>query len=503
MWHKEVIRWIAVSAALLAAAPVSRAQISIHQGYGAHNKFDGNIVAEKSPVSEDLDHGGDVWIEHDLEVGGQLYLQRVLYLWGESAAGGDADQTIYFYDDDDREDEYLAWKDADGMFELSQSLAILGGSGPTIQVANQAYFVLASKSDLVSFIADSDDNGAGSSFTWYEDGSSDEQRLMELVENGNLTIAGTLTQEGFGLAGGYWKVGEVAPGDLVAIDPSRPHAVRATSAAYDRRVVGVASTDPAVVLGGGVFSLDALGRRWGEEAVEVYLRERPALEAAVYAEREEMRTELLRLSSPSRFAEYLLSVEARPTSAAIQSDDDSPSAPRDQRLSPRELNQRYESALLTHEQRLGDLTMKRFFRERYVPVALAGRSPVRASASFGAIAAGDPLTSSPIPGVAMKATEAGPVIGTALEPVRAGIGAIQALIHRSWYAGDRDRRLLEMNRDPGRRDIRVAQLEAENDRLAARLGAVEAKLEALSAGSPGMVAAASGFGVSERTDGGD
>ena len=52
---------------------------------------------------------------------------------------------------------------------------------------------------------------------------------------------------------------------------------------------------------------------------------------------------------------------------------------------------------------------------RPVPVALAGRVPVKVSTINGAIKAGDLLTASTIPGVAMKATKAGAVIGQAME----------------------------------------------------------------------------------------
>ncbi len=50
------------------------------------------------------------------------------------------------------------------------------------------------------------------------------------------------------------------------------------------------------------------------------------------------------------------------------------------------------------------------------PIALAGRVPTRVNLENGAVNVGDPLTSSSIPGVAMKAKEAGPVVGYALEP---------------------------------------------------------------------------------------
>ena len=47
-------------------------------------------------------------------------------------------------------------------------------------------------------------------------------------------------------------------------------------------------------------------------------------------------------------------------------------------------------------------------------VTLVGRVPVKVSLENGSILIGDPLTSSSVPGVAMKATRPGPIIGKAL-----------------------------------------------------------------------------------------
>jgi|GEM_PF-3027802 len=49
-----------------------------------------------------------------------------------------------------------------------------------------------------------------------------------------------------------------------------------------------------------------------------------------------------------------------------------------------------------------------------VPIALTGRVPVKVSTENGPIEAGDYLTASSVPGVAMKATKAGRMVGTAL-----------------------------------------------------------------------------------------
>jgi len=70
-------------------------------------------------------------------------------------------------------------------------------------------------------------------------------------------------------------------------------------------------------------------------------------------------------------------------------------------------------------------------------VALAGRVPVKVSSENGPIAVGDYLTVSSIPGVAMKATGAGVVVGKALENYSnsntAAVAKIQTFVNLSYY----------------------------------------------------------------------
>jgi parallel beta-helix repeat protein len=73
-----------------------------------------------------------------------------------------------------------------------------------------------------------------------------------------------------------------------------------------------------------------------------------------------------------------------------------------------------------------------------VPLALSGRVPVNASNINGAIEPGDYLTSSSIPGVAEKATEAGPVIGKALAAFDAQSGTVLVFIDNTYYNPDTD-----------------------------------------------------------------
>jgi len=67
-------------------------------------------------------------------------------------------------------------------------------------------------------------------------------------------------------------------------------------------------------------------------------------------------------------------------------------------------------------------------------VALTGRAPTRVSPINGTIAPGDPLTSSAYPGVAMKATKPGMILGYALEATSA-TSTIEVFINPGYHAG--------------------------------------------------------------------
>lgn len=79
-----------------------------------------------------------------------------------------------------------------------------------------------------------------------------------------------------------------------------------------------------------------------------------------------------------------------------------------------------------------------------LPLALAGRVSVKVSSHNGPIKAGDFLTSSDIPGVAMKATQAGPIIGQALTAwEEEEIGLVLAFVKNNYFAGEEDRQAEE------------------------------------------------------------
>ena len=75
---------------------------------------------------------------------------------------------------------------------------------------------------------------------------------------------------------------------------------------------------------------------------------------------------------------------------------------------------------------------------RAVPVALSGRIPVKVSIENGRVKAGDYLTSSSVPGVAMKATKSGIVIGQALQDFSYQddkIGLVLTFVKNTYFNG--------------------------------------------------------------------
>lgn len=84
----------------------------------------------------------------------------------------------------------------------------------------------------------------------------------------------------------------------------------------------------------------------------------------------------------------------------------------------------------------------------YQPVALVGRVPAKVSTENGPIAKGDPITSSSIPGVGMRATKQGRIIGIALEPYGGGgVGKIMIFVDRTWYLPQESRSLSKEEKD--------------------------------------------------------
>ena len=448
----------------------------------------GGSFAQRLKVAQDFGSFGEQAIQLESGVAGETTL---VMIYGDSVAG------IAFFE---LGSGAKRWEIFGGIDEYNIQPDLQGGE---VQVrAVGGGFVLASDNQSQRYLVDSDEDVALANHIWYQNSttSATDWRMMQLTEmsGGSLLVAGPVTQNSsFDLAEAFWEQQAVEPGELVAVDPERPDAVRPTTAPYQAALLGVASANPGFILGGGSFSLEALERTWGPAVAEAYRRLRPELEQRVFSELPDLAAEAERLSSLSSFEDHLarqrseLEADAalhggRPSRAAWQAH---PQA------SPESLRLAYEKALAYHQESMFDRTVQRFFKDRFTTVALAGRVPVKVDAAFGAIRPGDYLTSSPIAGVAMKATGPGPVVGTALESLDQGSGRIQVYVHRGWYGGEG---LIVAGARPAAASASAEAKDREIAELRSRLAALEARLDRLRPATP-VLAGSTGSSVGSTT----
>jgi hypothetical protein len=274
------------------------------------------------------------------------------------------------------------------------------------------YLRIASTGDEMQFVTDLDNNtlAPAFAFTWFNDGSANANRRMALSpQNGNLYIKGNLTQNhAFDLAEAYWKSeAGIAAGDVVCIDPERPNAVVLARAANARAVVGVISTDPGIVMGGGAFSTEHLGELWGDEVAGQFAKQQARLEKKLAATDPYLQSRMAKASQ-------MKSTLAKGVKAADKA--------------------RLEDELAAEEQQIIDAletaALEAFCQANLALVALAGRVPVKVDAAYGAIGVGDLLVASATAGHAMRSENPAPgtVIGKALEPFAGGQGTIMMMV---------------------------------------------------------------------------
>lgn len=348
-----------------------------------------------------------------------------------------------------------------------------GFSGP-VEIRSEELHV-ESYGPIQRYIADSNDSGSSAFHIWHEDTASPSDRLMQLEHNdkGDLLIGGQLSVNQFDLAERFFERTPVEPGELVSVDPENPAFVQPTGSAYEATMLGVASATPGLVLGRRGFSVEDVQRTWGEGVAGEFEFHRPDLEALALAELPELHAMAEAVSSFANFEGHSRTMEqevlaALPQRSAERSAERgaelSQGAPE---ISPELLAAAYETARGTYEMLLFDAAAQRFFDDRFTSVALAGRVRVKVDASFGPIRAGDYLTSSPIPGVAMRASRQGPIVGTALEGLTSGSGSVEVFVHRGWYGGPGQSVLTSSA--PDAKDLRIIALETRLDQLERRL----------------------------------
>ncbi|MCA9055370.1 MAG: hypothetical protein KDA75_16125, partial [Planctomycetaceae bacterium] len=175
----------------------------------------------------------------------------------------------------------------------------------------------------------------------------------------------------------------------------------------------------------------------GAQHADRFRAEQSALQDRVLVEREDLREHQARIESLARFSVGRFGVAVDETMVVEMTTPLDPESPRTvKRREWEELLTAYAAEQVKFADELEAAAIDLFLKETVVPVALAGRVPVQVDGRYGHIIAGDYLSPSPIPGVAMKATQAGPTVGVALEDFDGEQGQVQMLVQRGWYGGD-------------------------------------------------------------------
>ena len=362
------------------------------------NAFGNSANKDEAAISA----SNDVYVEGGLEVDGAGFVDGNLHLGGQSDTDND---NIFF---DTGQTESLTWDNAQNQFVLSSGLKTgwLNIASGTVGASNFD-FVIAHRDD-VDVMIDDDEDGVGDAEWWrqFHDPPTNGNQLAALrsgptaADRGDFLIRGQLTTGfAFDVAERFRRGDDVEPGELVRIDPVRSDAVLRTRGEGDAAVLGVVSTDPALLIGGTTFDVAAL-RAWGEDLEQEFRTEQAALEDEILTEQPGLRLRLER----ARTAD--------------------PPLARGRSVGPVEQVQGS----------IAQRALERFASRRLAAVALAGRVPVNVDASLGEIQVGDLLAPSPVPGVAMKATKAGPIVGTALEAFSGGRGQVLMFVHRGHYS---------------------------------------------------------------------
>jgi hypothetical protein len=345
------------------------------------------------PVSGDMSTDGDIYVQYDIETGGNIYV-------GETLIVGDpvptANQAFSSFGNAEMRSEPQVNSVEDVFIE--GDLEVGGYLYTTSRIGLQVYDI-AEASNFNTI--DDNDVSTVEAFYWYHDGSyAPTAKLAELQEDGDFRIRGVLSQNvSFDIAESFLAAEPLEAGELVRVDPGNPVAVLRTTGPTDRAVIGVVSSSPGVLLGSAPFDTESLRQTWGDEQHDRFLAQKERLQQELLAAHPSLQSSL---ASPGFLDDGAAEASGRP---------------------PGQAGTELESDLL-------GLALERFFEQNFVAVALAGRVPVKVDASFGAIEPGDPLAPSPLPGVAMRATGEGPVIGMSLEALAVGSGMVLAMVGR-------------------------------------------------------------------------
>jgi len=322
-----------------------------------------------------MNNEGDVLITDDLEVLSSLVVSGDVRI---HQGGPDGDQNIYFYENGDQFGEYLRWDDSADRFEISDTLRVLTGE---VQIDNGAF------EGILRFSNTADDI------------------LGEIQSSSGVSIRLDTDNDESGPNAGVFVVS--ANGD-----PGTP-------------LLRLQSTDEAnLELDNGVTS-DAFDFAEAFKALPYEVDIGPGEVVSLSLDN----LEYCRRSTTGYDEQLMGIVSTNPAFVcgmsfeAMDKADPAIAQQRDEALARGDREQANQLDLVLEQ------TMKRIWK----PVALVGRVPCKVDASYGAIRAGDRLTSSPTPGHAMKMTCSGQSVGVAMEDFDAtGKGTIMVFVRPGW-----------------------------------------------------------------------
>jgi hypothetical protein len=198
----------------------------------------------------------------------------------------------------------------------------------------------------------------------------------------------------------------LVPGDLVMIDTANdsaiPAVVKKGEKTQSNAVIGIVSTSPGFTMGSGSFA--------GETCTEV-------IDQGIEQYLIDQRIRLFREEAEASASAALVAQTATPSAASASA--------------RQVVKSTVDEQMVAIESAARGCTAA-----KQVLVALAGRVPVKVSTENGPILPGDYLTQSSEPGVAMKATNPGIVVGKALESYDGlAEGKVMAFVNLSYFPG--------------------------------------------------------------------
>ncbi len=330
---------------------------------------------------------------------------------GLNGTGADSSIVVRFFDEGEDDNERFRWDAAEKDFYLSDALVVhddldeifgTNGAAGTLSAAG-----FNTNLSIIEFELDENNDFADSELV-IQNHATDIARFKE-VDFG-LEVNNNVTANAFDLAESFVRGEALEAGDVVAADPARPEMIRRASSVDGAAVVGVVSTKPGLRLGGALMDDRALDA-WSSEVRARFSEDLAALRQAALARDPALANRLTQIRRPELL--HGVSGENRERLAA-----------------------KIEAETSRLEKRLHARALDSFAERTFAPVALAGRVPVKVDATFGEIRVGDALAASSVPGLAMRASGPGWILGTALEPLREGRGKVLMMVGRGWLGGD-------------------------------------------------------------------